>query len=203
MSERNFRHFCHSQRDGGTSRQGAYVLTHRDTSAGVSLKDTQRLCRPHSNVRDWQAWVQNKAERHPSKEKAARVRTPRSSRLPRSFTEVVLLKGRGRALKALGYIRPTEVTSVALTHISGAQASRPYDPYAETSTREVSGGRSAPETSYPVDRTHRVRRETRTDPLLSTDLPIWRRGPFVRKLLRALLPFLRYTDWIGHFHADQ
>ena len=145
--------------------------------------------------------MQNKAERHPSKEKAARVRTPRSSRLPRSFTGVVLLKG--RALKALGYIRPTEVTSVALTHISGAQASRPYDPYAETSTREVSGGRSAPETSYLVDRTIMVRRETRTDPLLSTDLPIWRRGPFVRKLLRALLPFLRYTDWIGHFHADQ
>ena len=145
MPERNFRHFCHTQRDGGTSRQ--------DTSAGVSLKDTQRLCRPHSNVRDWQAWVLNKAERHPSKEKAARVRTPRSSRLPRSFTEVVLLKG--RALKALGYIRPTEVTSVALTHISGAQASRPYDPYAETSTREVSGGRSAPETSYPVDRTRK------------------------------------------------
>ena len=167
MPERNFRHFCH--RDGGTSRQ--------DTSPGVSLKDTQRLCRPHSNVRDSQAWVLNKAERHPSKEKAARVRTPRSSRWPRSFTEVVLLKG--RALKALGYIRPTEVTSVALTHIRGAQASRPYDPYAETSAREVSGGRSAPETFYPVDRTHRVRRETRTDPLLSTDLPIWRRGPFL------------------------
>ena len=169
MPERNFRHFCHTQRDGGTSRQ--------DTSPGVSLKDTQRLCRPHSNVRDSQAWVLNKAERHPSKEKAARVRTPRSSRLPRSFTEVVLLKG--RALKALGYIRPTEVTSVALTHIRGAQASRPYDPYAETSAREVSGGRSAPETFYLVDRTHRVRRETRTDPLLSTDLPIWRRGPFL------------------------
>ena len=47
---------------------------HRDTSAGVSLKDTQRPYRPHSNVQDWQAWVENKADRHPSKEKSQKSR---------------------------------------------------------------------------------------------------------------------------------
>ena len=136
MPERNFRHFCHTQRDGGTSRQGSYVLTHRDTSAGVSLKDTQRLCRPHSNVRDWQAWVQNKAERHPSKEKAVGVRTQRSSLLRRSFTEGHALKlvGVGKKSRSVAgrpkpldsqYPWPTDRGYLSgPTHISGAQASR-------------------------------------------------------------------------------
>ena len=74
LSEKCFRYFWHTQRDGGTSRQGSNVLMPRDTSAGVSLKDTQRPYRPHSNVRDWQAWVENKAERHPSKEKSQKRR---------------------------------------------------------------------------------------------------------------------------------
>ena len=85
---------------------------------------------------------------------------------------------------------------MALTHISGAQASRPFDPYAETSTREVSGGRSAPETSYLVDRTHMGRRGTTAGHLLSTDLPIWRWGPLTFKGPLTV-------SWIGHFHADE